>query len=84
MVTLGTRYKWLLFLLWPCTSSDYTSGFIAMSNYWTILEYDECNVVFMEFVDMTLRVHNMWRYKRVVGCIKNQLLGSENFFENLF
>ncbi len=53
-----------------------------MSNYWTTWEYDECNVVFMEFVDMAPRVCNMWRYERVVGCMKNQLLGS--FFEKLF
>jgi hypothetical protein len=49
---------------------DYIIGCIAMSNYWTTWEYDECNVVFMEFVDMAPKVCNMWRYERVVGCMK--------------
>jgi hypothetical protein len=31
---------------------------------------------FMEFVDMASKVCNMWRYERVVGYMKNQLLGS--------
>jgi hypothetical protein len=39
-------------------------------------------LMFMEFVDMALRVHNMWRYERVVGCMKNQL--SRSFFEKMF
>jgi hypothetical protein len=39
-------------------------------------------LLFMEFVDMASRVHNMWRYERVVGCMKNQLLGS--FSEKMF
>ncbi len=37
---------------------------------------------FMEFVDMAPRIHKMWRYERVVGYMKNQLLGS--FFEKMF
>ncbi len=36
----------------------------------------------MEFVDMASRVHNMWRYERAMGYMKNQLLKS--FFENMF
>jgi hypothetical protein len=30
----------------------------------------------MEFVDVASKVCNMWRYERVVGYMKNQLLGS--------
>jgi hypothetical protein len=30
----------------------------------------------MEFVDMASRTHNMWRYEKVMGYMKNQLLGS--------
>jgi len=37
---------------------------------------------FMEFVDMASRVCNMWRYERVIGDMKNQLLGS--FYEKMF
>jgi hypothetical protein len=40
------------------------------------LEHDECNVVFIVFVDMASRICNMWRYERVVEYMKNQLLGS--------
>ncbi len=36
----------------------------------------------MEFVDMASRVHNMWRYERTMGYMKNPLLKS--FFENMF
>jgi hypothetical protein len=39
-------------------------------------------LLFMEFVDMASRVHNMWRYKTVVAYMKNQFLGS--FFEKMF
>jgi hypothetical protein len=38
-------------------------------------------LMFMEFVDMASRVHNMWRYERVVGYMQNQL--SRSFFENM-
>jgi hypothetical protein len=37
---------------------------------------------FMEFVDMASRIHNMWRYEKVMGYMKNQLFGS--FFEKMF
>jgi hypothetical protein len=37
---------------------------------------------FMDFVDMAPRIHNMWRYARLVGYMKNQLSGS--FFEKMF
>jgi hypothetical protein len=37
---------------------------------------------FIEFVDMASKVCNMWRYERVVGYMKNQLLGS--FFKKMF
>ncbi len=30
---------------------------------------------FMEFVDIALEVCNMWRYEKVGGYMKNQLLG---------
>jgi hypothetical protein len=36
---------------------------------------------FMKFVDMTLRVYNMWRYERMVKYMKNQLL--KRFFLNV-
>jgi hypothetical protein len=31
---------------------------------------------FMEFVDIALEFCNMWRYEKVGGYMKNQLLGS--------
>jgi hypothetical protein len=55
------------------------SDCIATNSYLTTLEYDECNVIFMEFVDMASRVHNMWRYEKGMGYMKNQLL--RNFSE---
>jgi len=58
------------------------SDCIATNSYWTTLEYDACNVIFMEFVDMASRVHNMWRYERAMGYMTNQLLKS--FSENMF
>ncbi len=39
-------------------------------------------LLFMEFVDTTSKVHNMWRYERVVKCMKNQL--SRSFSEKMF
>jgi hypothetical protein len=54
-----------------------------MNNYWTTLEYDECNLLFsMDFVDMASRVCNMWKYKRAVKYMKNKLLG--NFSKKMF
>ncbi len=36
---------------------------------------------FIEFVDIALEVCNMWRYEKVGGYMKKQLLGS--FFLNI-
>jgi hypothetical protein len=47
-----------------------------MSSYYTTLEYDECVVVFLEFVDIPLRVWSIWKYERIVGYMKNKLFGS--------
>jgi hypothetical protein len=44
-----------------------------MSSYYTTLEYDECVVVFLEFVDMPPRVWSIWKYERIIGYMKNQL-----------
>ncbi len=30
---------------------------------------------FMEFIDMTSKVHNMWRYEKVVGYMKKSTFG---------
>jgi hypothetical protein len=59
-------------------SSQCTRGFIAMSNYYTTLEYDGCIVFFFfsEFVDMPPRVWIIWRYEKAIGYTKNQLFGS--------
>jgi hypothetical protein len=44
-----------------------TSGFIAMSSYYTTLEYDECIVFLFEFMNMSSRVWSIWRYEKEVG-----------------
>jgi hypothetical protein len=36
--------------------SHFTSGPIATSSYYTTLEYDECVIIFSEFVNMAPRV----------------------------
>jgi hypothetical protein len=52
---------------------------VTIGQYWIMMTK---MLFFMEFVDMASKIHNMWRYERVVGYMKNQLLGS--FFEKLF
>ncbi len=52
---------------------------IAIGQYWNMLS---AILFFIEFVDMTSKVHNMWRYERAMKYMKNQILGS--FFENMF
>jgi hypothetical protein len=52
---------------------------VTIGQYWIMMS---AMLFFMEFVDMASKVHNMWRYERVVGYMKNQLLGS--FFEKMF
>ncbi len=52
---------------------------VIIGQYWIMMK---AMLFFMEFVDMASKVHNMWRYERVVGYMKNQLLGS--FFEKMF
>jgi hypothetical protein len=37
---------------------------------------------FMEFVDMALRVHNMSRYERAMGYMRNQFFKSLRCFSN--
>jgi len=52
---------------------------VIIGQYWIMMK---AMLFFMEFVDMASKVHNMWKYERVVGYMKNQLLGS--FFEKMF
>jgi hypothetical protein len=52
---------------------------ITIGQHWNMMS---AMLFFMEFVDMTSKVFNMWRYERPMGYIKNQLLGS--FSENMF
>jgi hypothetical protein len=52
---------------------------VAIGQHWSMMS---AMLFFMEFVDMTSKVCNMWRYERAMGYMKNQLLGS--FFENMF
>jgi hypothetical protein len=52
---------------------------IAIGQHWNMVN---ALLFFMEFVDIASRVHNMWRYERSMGYMKNQFLGS--FFENMF
>jgi hypothetical protein len=52
---------------------------IAIGQHWSMMS---AMLFFMEFVDMISKVCNMWRYERVMGYMKNQLLRS--FFENMF
>jgi hypothetical protein len=79
-MNVGTRYWWLLFV-YGWALNDCTSGCIVANIYWTTLEYDECNVIFHGVCWNGIRVHNMWRYEGVVGCMKNQILGS--FYEKM-
>jgi hypothetical protein len=51
---------------------------VTIGQYWIMMN---AILFFMEFVDMASKVY-MWRYERVVGYMKNQLLGS--FFEKMF
>jgi hypothetical protein len=55
------RHKILVALIFimAMQKSDCTSDCIAMRSYWTTLEHDECNVVFIVFVDMASRICNM-------------------------
>ncbi len=48
---------------------------ILIEQYWNMMN---AMLFFMEFVDMALRVRNMWKHEKVVGYM-NQLL--ESFFE---
>jgi hypothetical protein len=62
--------------------SDYTCGCIVtriIKQHWSIMNL---MLLFMEFVDMAFKVRNMWRYERVMECMKNQLVGS--IFEKIF
>jgi hypothetical protein len=52
---------------------------IAIRQHWNMMN---AMLFFMEFVDMISRVHNMCRYERAMGYMKNHFLGS--FFENMF
>jgi hypothetical protein len=46
---------------------------ITIGQHWSMMN---AMLFFMEFVDVASKVYNMWRYERVVGYMKNQLLGS--------
>ncbi len=52
---------------------------VAIGQHWSMMS---AMLFFMEFVDMTSKVCNMWRYERAMGYMKNQLLWS--FSENIF
>ncbi len=52
---------------------------IAIGQHWSMMS---AMLFFMEFVHMTSKVCNMWRYERAMWYMKNQLLGS--LFENMF
>lgn len=52
-----------------------TVGLIAMSNYYTTLERDQCIVFFFFKVDMSPIVWSIWNYETVVGYM-NRIFGS--------
>jgi len=41
---------------------------IAIGQHWSMMSV---MLLFMEFVDIVPRVHNMWSYKKAVGYMKN-------------
>jgi hypothetical protein len=51
---------------------------VAIGQHWNMMS---AMLFFIEFVDIALEVCNMWRYEKVGGYMKNQLLGS--FFLNI-
>jgi hypothetical protein len=52
---------------------------VAIGQHWSMMN---AMLYLMEFVNMAPRICNMWEYERVVGYMKNQLLGS--YFEKMF
>ncbi len=46
------------------------------------MEYDKCVVIFLELVNMPLRVWSIWRYERAIGRMKNEIFG--NFSKKMF
>jgi hypothetical protein len=51
---------------------------VAIGQHWNMMS---AMLFFIEFVDIALEVCNMWRYEKVGGYMKKQLLGS--FFLNI-
>jgi hypothetical protein len=52
---------------------------IAIGQHWNMIN---AMLFFMGFVDIASRAHNMWRYERAMGYMKNQFFRS--FSENMF
>jgi len=52
---------------------------IAIGQHWNMMN---AMLFFMEFIDIAPKVHNMWRYERAMGYMKNQFLKS--FSKNMF
>jgi hypothetical protein len=70
------RHKILVILVFTMTRYQVITQAVALQGVAIAQHWSMVNAMlfFMEFVDMASKVCNMWRYKRVVGYMKNQLL----------